>query len=259
MTYSGATVSAECRKMLGNALEALQQDTNIPPDVLSVAENIAKGVGALFEAEHASSDPDGKSSVRHCMRSLSQTLALLQDVRSKHKGIEVATTTIAKVMSKLYPLAPTTVHPTEPSEKPAAAPSVPKSAPVPGRKSAPVPRKTEKVSAKKVPTGPREKLEANIGATTESNFFVGFSGEISEGGVFISTYETLPLETPVELFLTLPGGYESTIPGRVLFVRDPMDMESEPGMGVRFESLSVQARELILRFIRKRPPLFFDF
>jgi uncharacterized protein (TIGR02266 family) len=252
MTYSGATVSAECRKMLGDALEALQQDTNIPQDVLSVAENIAKGVGALFEAEHASSDRDGKSSVRHCMRSLSQTLALLQDVRSKHKGIEVATTAIAKVMSKLYPLAPATVGPSAPapSLKPADAPSIPK--------PAPVPRTTGKVSVK-ASAGPREKLEANIGATTESNFFVGFSGEISEGGVFISTYETLPLETPVELFLTLPGGYESTIPGRVLFVRDPMDMESEPGMGVRFETLSVQARELILRFIRKRPPLFFDF
>jgi uncharacterized protein (TIGR02266 family) len=249
MTYSGATVSAECKKLLGDALEALQQDTNIPPDVLSVAENIAKGVGALFEAEHASSDRDGKSSVRHCMRSLSQTLALLQDVRSKHKGIEVATTTIAKVMSKLYPLAPATVHPS-PSEKPAEAPSIPK--------PSPVPRTTGKVQAK-VSTEPREKLEANIGATTESNFFVGFSGEISEGGVFVATYATLPIDTPVELFLTLPGGYESTIPGRVLFVRDPMNMDSEPGIGVRFETLSVQARELILRFIRKRPPLFFDF
>ena len=41
-------------------------------------------------------------------------------------------------------------------------------------------------------------------------------------------------------------------------MRDPMDMDSEPGIGVRFESLSQDHRELILRFVRKRPPLFYD-
>jgi len=235
--------------MLGEALEALQQDPNIPQDILNVAENIAKAVGALFEAEHASSDVDGKSSIRHSMGSLSQTLALLQDVRSKHKGIKIATSTIAQVMSKLYPLAPPTVRPSEPADAPSDV-KVPKPASAPHSGAQPVSR---------VAGGPREKLEANVGATTESNFFVGFSGEISEGGVFIATYNTVPVGTLVEVFLTLPGGYESTIPGTVLFVRDPMDMESEPGIGIRFESLSKEARELILRFIRKRPPLFFDF
>jgi uncharacterized protein (TIGR02266 family) len=235
--------------MLGEALEALQQDSNIPQDVLNVAENIAKAVGALFEAEHAGSDVDGKSSVRHSMGSLSQTLALLQDVRSKHKGIEIATTTIAQVMSKLYPLAPATVRPSAPSDS-GPDMKLPTPAAIPDRGA------QEK---SRVAGGPRERLEANVGATTESNFFVGFSGEISEGGVFIATYSTLPVGTAVEVFLTLPGGYESTIPGSVLFVRDPMDMESEPGIGVRFETLSTEARELILRFIRKRPPLFFDF
>jgi uncharacterized protein (TIGR02266 family) len=249
MTYSGATVSAECRKMLGEALEALQQDPNIPQDVLNVAENIAKAVGALFEAEHASSDVDGKSSVRHSMGSLSQTLALLQDVRSKHKGIEIATTTIARVMSKLYPLAPATVRPSVPSDTVLDV-KMPKPAAIPDSGAQP---------KRRVADGPREKLEANVGATTESNFFVGFSGEISEGGVLVATYLTLEVGTSVEIFLTLPGGYETTIPGSVLFVRDPMDMESEPGIGIRFESLSTEARELILRFIRKRPPLFFDF
>ncbi|MBN1655166.1 MAG: PilZ domain-containing protein [Deltaproteobacteria bacterium] len=250
MTYSGATVSSECRILLGEALEALQKDPNIPPDVLNVAENIAKAVGALFEAERASTDLDGKSSVRYSMRSLSQTLALLQDVRSKHKGIEVATNTIAQVMSRLYPLAPATVRPSVPSDTVLDVPKIPKPAAVPSGVSRPVSRAA---------TAPREKLEANIGATTESNFFVGFSGEISEGGVFIATYMTLQIGTSVEVFLTLPGGFEATIPGKVLFVRDPMDMESDPGIGIQFETLSTESRELILRFIRKRPPLFFDF
>jgi uncharacterized protein (TIGR02266 family) len=235
--------------MLGNALEALQQDPNIPQDVLSVTENVAKAVGALFEAERAGSDPDGKVCVRHAMQFLSQTLALLQDVRSKHNGIEVATEALAQVMSNLYPLAQTSVRP---ATSAAAAPrvSVPKMAKVPAEAKAP-PEPAYK--------GPRKRIEANVGATTESNFFVGFSGEISEGGVFIATFETLPMGTHVEVLITLPGGYESKIPGMVQFVRDPMDMEAEPGLGVQFEGLSTEARDLILRFIRKRPPLFFDF
>ena len=105
-----------------------------------------------------------------------------------------------------------------------------------------------------------EQIEVNIGATTESNFFVGFSGEIAEGGVFSATYNILPKGAKVRMLVTLPGGFEKEVNGYVRFVCDPMDMasESEPGMGVQFESLDAEARELILRFIRKRPPMFYD-
>jgi hypothetical protein len=34
--------------------------------------------------------------------------------------------------------------------------------------------------------------------------------------------------------------------------------DSEPGMGVQFEGLTAEQRELILRFIRKRAPMFYD-
>jgi hypothetical protein len=39
-----------------------------------------------------------------------------------------------------------------------------------------------------------------------------------------------------------------------------MDMsdEAEPGMGVKFEALTTEHRELVLRFVRKRAPMFFD-
>ena len=109
-------------------------------------------------------------------------------------------------------------------------------------------------------TGPRVDVEANIGATTESNFFVGFSGEISDGGVFLSTYEVLKLGSRVRALVTLPGNFEFKVDGWVRFVRDPMDLNSdaEPGMGIQFEHLSAEARDLVLRFIRKRAPLFYD-
>lgn len=248
-SYSGAPKAKEAREALGKALAALQEDTNIPPDVLAVAQNIAQAVGALFEAERASSEPDGKSCVKNALGSLSQTLALLQDVRGEHRGIETATETLARAMSLLFPLttAPTR-HP--PAEEAAPMPLVPKAAAVPAE-----PAKTPYRSQVA-----REHVEANLGATTESNFYVGFSGEISQGGVFVSTYNILPKGTPVRALITLPGNLSTEVDGQVRFVRDPMDMsaDSEPGMGIAFEGLEKDSRELILRFIRKRPPMFYD-
>ncbi len=255
MKYAGASEAAASRALLGDALEALQTDPHIPEDVLSVAQNIARAVGALFEAERAASDLDGKASVKHAMGSLSQTMALLQDVKSQHAGIEVATRSLARVMQKLYPLAQApTIRPLPSAAAAAQRAAVPKAARVPIAQPPPAAVSTAGATG----GGPRERIEANLGATTESNFFVGFSGDIGEGGVFVATYTTLPIGTAVEMLVTLPGGFEKTILGTIRFVRDPMDMDSEPGVGVRFEHLGDEARDLILRFIRKRPPLFYD-
>lgn len=251
-SYSGAPKAKEAREALGKALAALQEDSNIPPDVMAVAQNIAQAVGALFEAERASSEPDGKACVRNALGSLSQTLALLQDVRETHGGINTATETLARAMSLLFPLttAPTR-HPPAPAEPAAPVPLVPKAAKVPEAQPAAAPYRQQV---------PREHVEANLGATTESNFYVGFSGEISQGGVFVSTYNILPKDSAVRVLITLPGNLSTEIDGHVRFVRDPMDMtaESEPGMGIAFDGLEKDSRELILRFIRKRPPMFYD-
>jgi uncharacterized protein (TIGR02266 family) len=270
MTYSGAAKAREARESLGQALEALQRDSNIPEDVMAVAQNIAQSVGALFEAERASSEPDGKASVKAALGSLSQTLALLQDVRTQHGGIATATEVLAKTMSLLFPL--TTVPSRMPPPAQAPQPAIPPSAGVPQvhpyaptaqapQPHAPnAPQQRPSVPTPPPATGPRLSVEANIGATTESNFFVGFSGEISEGGVFLSTYDVLKLGTRLNALVTLPGNFEFKVDGWVRFVRDPMDMnsEAEPGMGIQFEHLSAEARDLVLRFIRKRPPLFYD-
>lgn len=252
MSYSGAPKAKEAREALGRALAALQEDPNIPPDVMNVAQNIAQAVGALFEAERASSEPDGKACVKNALGSLSQTLALLQDVRETQSGVQTATETLARAMSLLFPLttAPTR-HPPA-AEQAAPVPLVPKAAAVP---SEPTPAASPYRAQV-----PREHVEANLGATTESNFYVGFSGEISQGGVFVSTYNILPKGSPVRVLITLPGNLSTEVDGNVRFVRDPMDMsaESEPGMGIAFEGLEKDSRELILRFIRKRPPMFYD-
>src|SRR5690242_4793135 len=174
MSYKGAAIASECRELLGNVLERLQKEANLPDDVQVVAQNLARAVGALFEAQNAKSDVDGKSSVRHAMGSLSQTMALLQEVRSKHSGIDIATKSLSEVMGKLYPLSQ--VPTVRPSREALGA------TPLPIPPAGGVPKEAPRPSSS---PGTREHLEANIGATTESNFFVGFSGDIGEGGVFV--------------------------------------------------------------------------
>jgi len=298
MTYTGAQTARTTRERLGQALASLQQHADIPQDVMAVASNIAQSVGALFEAERASSELDGRASVKNALGTLGQTLALLQDVPDVYKArLEVAVEAIATSMSALYPLAhvpsmppaaaqaahaayaataighvpphaavpsfgaaPATqpqtayAHHAQPAAAQPAAQQAPAAQPAPrtSRTSGPPPAPT--------PANGRAGVEANIGATTESNFFVGFSGEISEGGVFLATYEVLPVRSSVEVLVTLPGGFEFKVNGWVRYVRDPFDFsaDSDPGMGIQFENLNAHDRELIMRFIRKRAPTFYD-
>jgi uncharacterized protein (TIGR02266 family) len=325
MGYSSAGEARQAREALGRALEALQQDEDVPEEVLGIIQNVAKSVGALFEAEYASTEPDGKACVKNALGTLSQTLALLQDVKSEHSEVQSATESIADVITILFPLtnkpsvrpdasapasqpspsqrspsqrspasappasAPPASQPPEstsdrpskrrshhPSNRPSnrplsqrppasAAPSQrpPASAAPAGRSASgtPLPIPTSMLPPPApIPTGERRAVEANLGATTQSNFYVGFTGEIAHGGVFLATYEALPKDTSVRMLVTLPGGFEFECDGYVRFVRDLMDFmsEAEPGMGIQFEDLSHEARDLVLRFIRKRPPIFYD-
>ena len=112
MGYSGADDARNARESLGKALEVLQQETDVPDEVLAITQNVAQAIGALFEAEHASTEPDGKAGVKSALGTLSQTLALLQDVKSQYGGVLTATENIADVISRLFPL----------SNKPSARP-----------------------------------------------------------------------------------------------------------------------------------------
>ena len=334
MGYAGSSQAEQAREKLGKALEALQQGEDVPKAALEVTEHIAQAVNALLEAERASTEPDGKACIKSALSALSQTMALLQDVKGQHRSVEGATEVLAEVLSSLFPLVNKTNRPPRPSERAALASAYVQPAPipiatseappeahtaptVPPDKSVSIPRTPTPIVAKpnsaqppKTPTpivaepsvatpspvntastvpprsatsarlsqpaaalpnsllppvaptpnGPREKLEANIGAMTQSNFYVGLSGEIAHGGVFVATYESLQKDESVRMLVTLPGGFEFECDGYVRFVRDPMDFSSEsgPGMGIQFEKLGEEARELVLRFIRKRPPIFYD-
>lgn len=107
-----------------------------------------------------------------------------------------------------------------------------------------------------------ERLPAcvEVNMTSENNFFSGFTSDLSEGGVFVATYEVLPVGTRVRFDFKLGKGSLSC-EGEVRWVREPspyLDGVS-PGMGLRFVDLPPQVERAINDFIAEhREAIFFD-
>ena len=106
----------------------------------------------------------------------------------------------------------------------------------------------------------RADVEVGVGVYSESNFYTGFTADISAGGLFVATYDIRPIGAEVNLEFTLPGGHEVKVKGEVRWVKDPIDSDSDgsPGMGVKFEGLSEADRVAIEEFISNREPLFHE-
>lgn len=105
----------------------------------------------------------------------------------------------------------------------------------------------------------RVKLQAAIDLRSDSNFFTGFSTNISEGGVFIATVEPVARGTQVDLDFTLPGGRPLHVSGVVRWSREVNDRNPDlmPGVGVQFAELPPEVASAITDFVGRREPLFF--
>ncbi len=106
----------------------------------------------------------------------------------------------------------------------------------------------------------RARIAVEIGLRTETNFFVGFSGDVSEGGIFLTTVSLLPIGTAVTLSFSFPGGLEVEAEGEVAWTRQGVTFDSElsAGMGIRFTRLSDEALATIQEFASIREPIFHD-
>ena len=241
--FPAAAPARTAREMLGQALEALQADVQMPLDVERVTEMIARAVGALFATEKSAADePSAIAGVRQAMDYLGKTLEMLQNVTSHHPGIAVATETIARTLAILYPVA-------KAQERASAAPPPPASQrPSMSDPEAHPSRRSARVA-----------LEADVGFQSESNFYTGFSEDLSDGGVFLATFNLLKLQSPVTVTFTLPDGHLIVAQGRVAWVREYNETTPDlsPGMGVQFDALSEADTRSIRNFLRKRAPMFY--
>ena len=105
----------------------------------------------------------------------------------------------------------------------------------------------------------RRAIEVEIGVYSDSNFYTGFTEDISEGGLFAATYDLVPIGSSIDVEFTLPGGHQVKVTGEVRWLRDPIedDTGAPPGMGIRFVELGSQDHAAISEFVCARTPMFF--
>lgn len=95
---------------------------------------------------------------------------------------------------------------------------------------------------------------------SETNFFTDLTSNIDRGGLFVATYDVLRAGTPLNIFLSLPGGRSFPLQGRVSWVREYENCTegTSPGMGITFKQLTSEISSAICRYMTERPPFLFE-
>ena len=105
-------------------------------------------------------------------------------------------------------------------------------------------------------TSPRIGFEVDVGFVSESHFYAGLSMDVSDGGLFVATYQLQPVGSEVVVTFVLPSGHAVTTNAVVRWVREQSD-DASPGMGLAFE-LTGEDRKQVCSFCDRRQPLFID-
>ena len=102
-------------------------------------------------------------------------------------------------------------------------------------------------------------LSASVGVRTETNFFAGFSENISEGGIFVATLSPPPVGTTLDVDVDVEGMDAVTVSGRVSWIRTD-DNGGPTGCGIQFINLNANKTEALSDIVRQagRTPLFYE-
>ncbi len=122
------------------------------------------------------------------------------------------------------------------------------------------PRRKKMTVAGEIPLRSHKRLsfEVEVNLTTKHNFFTGHSQNISEGGLFLATDESLPVGTPIDLTIHLPEQIPIEAPGEVRWLQNNKQFSSpglSPGVGVAFTGLNKGDQRVLEQFIKLRAPL----
>lgn len=91
----------------------------------------------------------------------------------------------------------------------------------------------------------------------DTYFFTSLSGNMDDGGIFVATYERLPVGTRLAIWFELPAGSVLDARGEVRFIRDDGNL-GHPGLGIAFTDLAPEAHDAILDHCARHPPLYAD-
>jgi uncharacterized protein (TIGR02266 family) len=106
----------------------------------------------------------------------------------------------------------------------------------------------------------RVALHADVDLFSDSNFYTGFSSDLSDGGIFVATCEVLEAGTEVEVAFTLPGSQRIQSRGVVRWHREYNDRFPDvfPGMGIEFVEMPEESRSAVHAFTSQREPMFWS-
>ena len=238
------------RAGLADAMADLQVD-GATAEHLSAAETMSKAVGRLFAAETG-----GVSKVYDALADAMDTLAALHKdllaAQARDGVLAHAAAAIARTLTILH-------APRAELERALGVPTGRGDEATAPMLLAKVKLQRKKPTRKKKPRlelvvdedeederrgEDRAEVSCDIGFHSETNFFAGFTGDLSDGGLFVATYDMLPVGTELTLSFVLPGGYPVTTRAKVRWTREARDDDPEfhPGMGVSFEDLEPMPR-----------------
>ncbi len=147
----------------------------------------------------------------------------------------------ARAIALLYPFVQT--------DGPPAIPQVKSRSRVEGRR------------AKRVAAGKRRPtLHITLGHDRHTNFYCGLDKDIAAGGLFVATYNILPVGRTVNLVATLPDRRVIVGSATVSFVRDHNELspDTPPGMGLILNRLTATARAQINTYMEAVDPIYFE-
>jgi uncharacterized protein (TIGR02266 family) len=103
----------------------------------------------------------------------------------------------------------------------------------------------------------RVQIATKVDLHTRTNFFVGESLNLSEGGLFVATHVAVAIGSEVELRFALPSGKAIDVRGVVRWCRSPDDRRPMivPGIGIQFVGLSEADQEEVRQFVAIREPI----
>jgi len=106
---------------------------------------------------------------------------------------------------------------------------------------------------------PRLDVSLMVSVDSDSNFYVGLTENLSDGGVFVATHAPRPIGCSVNLVVALPDQMPIRAKGTVAWVREYSDAnDAAPGMGIRFDEIAQEDVRRIHEFAKARQPMFFE-
>ncbi|MCA9515930.1 MAG: PilZ domain-containing protein [Myxococcales bacterium] len=100
---------------------------------------------------------------------------------------------------------------------------------------------------------PRRDMTARVVLRHGERISVGVSENVSEGGIFVASFETYPPGTELDLVFSVPGvgAPEIAVRASVCRTREPRGRVAEvmPGMGMRFVDLDDDGRAAIAAYV----------